>query len=193
MRPILLVPDAGPLFSLAAADLLPVLLKAELVVTDIVKQETFDRGRLPGASPEAIALGAFFAKHAQQIRIQETTIGTLLAVARRADPKAQLPNAGELSIQSFLISLRSVDPEVRALVLFEDAWFVRSVMVLPSNCTLISTSAFLANLERAGLIESAFAAERRIRELRPTFNAKVTTIERAKPTGKGRRRMGSDT
>jgi len=189
LKPVLLIPDAGPLFSLAAADLLPVLLKAQLVVTDVVKQETFDRGRLPGASPEAIALHAFFARHAKQIRIQDTAVGSLFRVAQRADPKVKLPNAGELSIQSFLISLRSAAPDVRALVLFEDAWFVRTAMALPPNCTLISTSAFLLNLERTGVIESASAAERRIRELRRTFHAKLTTIERATPTRKKRKRQ----
>lgn len=180
MTPVLLVPDAGPLFSLAAADLLHVLLKAQLVVTDVVKQETFDRGALPGASPEAITLRRFFVNHARQIQVRETTIGALFKLAQRLDPTIALRDAGELSIQSLLISLRAEAPGVRALVLFEDAWFIRHAMMLPPNCTLISTSAFLVNLERSGLIESAALAQSRIRALRPTFSDTIRKDDRSK-------------
>ena len=187
MRPPLLVPDAGPLFSLAAAELLHVLLRARLVVTDIVKEETFDRGRLSGASVEAIALHAFFIEHAQDIHIQETSVGRLLGLARRVDPVTRVSNMGELSIQSLLIDLRASDHAARALVLFEDAWFIRNAVALPKNCTLISTSAFLVNLQAAGLISSAADAAARIRRLRPTSSSEVATIDRAqrrRPTRK---------
>lgn len=180
MRPALLVPDAGPLFSLAAADLLHVLLRTQLVVTDIVKEETFDRGKLKGASVEAVALRAFFVKHAKVIHIQETNVGRLLKLARRADPTAKVPNIGELSIQSLLIELRASNPAARAIVLFEDAWFIRHAIALPKNCTLISTSAFLVNLEVAGLIPSAAEAAARIRGQRPTFSSEAATINRVR-------------
>ncbi len=188
MTAVLLVPDAGPLFSLAAADLLPVLLRTQLVVTDVVKQETFDRGALSSASPEAVALHDFYVKHTRRIEVRATTVGNLLKLARRTDPKAKLRNAGELSIQSLLISLRSEAGGARILVLFEDAWFVRNALALPPNCTLISTSAFLRNLERSGLIKSAAAAESRIRELRPTFGGAIGRIVRATPRSAKRTR-----
>lgn len=55
----LLIADAGPLFSLAAGDLLGALEHFTLTVTDVVKEETFDRGLLPHCSAEAQRLLAF--------------------------------------------------------------------------------------------------------------------------------------
>jgi len=187
VRPLLLIPDAGPLFSLAAAELLHVLLHTQLVVTDIVKEETFDRGKLSGASVEAITLRAFFVKHTKDIHIQETNVGRLLKLARRVDPSTKVPNIGELSIQSLLIDLRASNPAARALVLFEDAWFIRNAVAMPRNCTLISTSAFLVNLQLAGLIPSAAEAAARIRGLRPTFSSEIATIDRAHVNKPGRK------
>lgn len=176
MKTVLLVPDAGPLFSFAAADLLGVLLRATLVVTDVVKQETIDRGALEGASVEAKRLFDFYNTNARAIEVRRTTIGHLLSIARQADAHATARNLGELSIQSLLIELRHAEPHVHALVVFEDAWFSRHASSMPPNCTLLSTNALLLALEREGLIPSAREAEAAIRTLRPTYEARVKRI-----------------
>lgn len=49
----LLIPDSGPLFSLAAANLLPLLAKFSVGITDVVRTEKIDRGLSAGASIEA--------------------------------------------------------------------------------------------------------------------------------------------
>jgi len=167
--------------------LLDVLLRTRLVVTDIVKQETFDRGALPGASIEARRLFMFYEAHAEAIDVRSTTLGRLLELARRTDLEAPSRHLGELSIQSLLIDLRASDPATKAVVLFEDAWFIRQAMILPPNCTLVSTNALLRNLERAGLIPSAAEAEARIRRLRPTYNAAVERLKRADTPTRPRR------
>jgi hypothetical protein len=59
----LLLPDAGPLFSFAAGELLDMLLEFELVISDVVKMETIDRSKLGSASFESISLSEFYAKH----------------------------------------------------------------------------------------------------------------------------------
>jgi hypothetical protein len=159
----LLIPDAGPLFSLAAADVLAALLHFSLVITDVVKTETIDKGALAGASAEAVKLHAFYQAHRARIEIRQTQFGSLLAAARRGDPRAKIRNAGELSIQSLLIELGEEPERWEAVVLFEDAWFVRHAVSLPPNCRLVGTTAFLHILEELGLIDSAEKALERVR------------------------------
>lgn len=157
----LLLPDAGPLFSLAAGELLEVLLNFELVISDVVKQETIDRGAGKCASFEAISLADFYARHQQFIHIEPTQIGHLAGnVTKR--------HAGELSIQSLLIN---ATPGTTATILFEDKWFIRNRHSFPLSCVLMTTAAFLDLLEEAGLIVSAKQAERNIRLRRPYFPA----------------------
>src|SRR5688572_5402475 len=102
----ILIPDAGPLFSLAAADILAVLLSFRIAITDVVKQESIDKGSLPRASIEAKRLWSFYQANSGSIELRETQFGKLLAQARAADPSIRVRNAGELSIQSLLIELR---------------------------------------------------------------------------------------
>lgn len=80
----LLLPDAGPLFSLAAGELLEVLLNFELVISDVVKQETIDRGAGKCASFEAISLADFYSRHQQFIHIEPTQIGHLAGMSQSA-------------------------------------------------------------------------------------------------------------
>ena len=56
----ILIPDAGPLFSLAAGNLLGLLAPFRVGITDIVREETIDRGLLPAASTEAKRLLAYY-------------------------------------------------------------------------------------------------------------------------------------
>jgi hypothetical protein len=162
----ILIADAGPLFSLAAANILPALLHFPLSITDVVKGETIDKGRLRGASPEAVALHRFYQEHRARIEIRETQFGVLLAAAKRGNPKAKTRNAGELSIQSLLIELSQGPGTWEAAVLFEDAWFTRHAVSFPPHCRLIGTTAFLRILEALGLIPSTQDALARIRQRR---------------------------
>jgi hypothetical protein len=162
----LIIADAGPLFSLAAADALPALLHFPLVITDVVKSETIDKGRIAGASPEAVKLYSFYQKNQASIKIRETQFGALLAAAKRGSSRTKVRNVGELSIQSLLIELAEEPGRWEAAVLFEDAWFIRHAASFPRNCRLIGTTAFLRILERLDLIESAREALARIRRQR---------------------------
>jgi hypothetical protein len=163
----LVIPDAGPLFSLAAAEVLPALLHFQLIITDVVKGETIDKGQNRGASFEALELYSFYQAHQAKIAIRQTQFGELLAAAKRNDPGRKIRNAGELSIQSLLIELAEEPEHWEAAILFEDSWFVRHAVNFPPNCRLIGTTAFLSILEKLGLIESGREALQRIRQRRP--------------------------
>ena len=171
----LLIADAGPLFSLAAGDLLWVLERFSFAVTDVVKEESFDKGRLSSCSPEAERLLAFYNEHAPDIRVIPTQVGAQLAALRKLNARYTPPrNLGELSIQSYLIALRLEQPDANPVVLFEDGWFTRNAASLPLG-TLMSTQAFLLNLQKLRIISSAEAARAAIALARP--NASLLVYE----------------
>ena len=166
MRSVL-IPDSGPLFSLAAGDLLGLLLKFRSVITDVVKAETIDCGALPGASTEAARLHQFYASNEKVLQIRPTQVGHGIRQLRQTSPNAPLPpNAGELSIQSLLIEL-NVFKGPKPIVLFEDSWFLRNAAALHGSCVLLSTEAFLVNAQNLGIIPSAEEARVAISNLRP--------------------------
>ena len=155
----LLILDAGPLFSLAAGGLLYTLLDFRVAITDVVKEETIERGLRTKPSVEAKALLRFYKKHATGIEIFKTQVGTDLRAARAMNAKFKAPaNLGELSIQSLLIRLQLLPGEPAPVVIFEDGWFLRNAPGLPKPYMLISTQAFLVNLQHLGKIKSASKA-----------------------------------
>ncbi len=168
----LLIPDAGPLFSLAACDCLRLLLHFRCAITDVVWRETAGRGgSAPGlASVEAQAIAAFLLAH-PEIEVRETQLGQLIAKAAATKESGKFRNLGELSIHSLLIELRSAVPAVNAVVLFEDHWFSHRLAHFPNSVTFIGTAAFLLAAQTLGHLPSAEAAMADIRRSRPTLSA----------------------
>lgn len=178
----LLIPDAGPLFSLAAGNLLHLLLKFRLGLTDVVCTETVHRGLAPNASIEARNLLAFYNAHAQHIETFATQVGAAIAKLRAQDPHYPTPpNLGELSIQSLLIDLQLQSPKTRPVILFEDTWFLRNAVALPKTCVLLSTQAFLEYAAEKAWIASAAQARQQIARARPTAWAASVQIAPAEP------------
>ncbi len=164
----LLIPDSGPLFSLAAGGLLDLLLHFTVGITDVVKSETIDRGSSAKASAEARSLHAFFQTHLSRIQLLPTQVGRDVQALRAGRSNYKPPrNLGELSIQSLLIDLQLRGVRPPPVVLFEDGWFLRNAPSLARLCVLLSTQAFLVNAERLGLIDSAAAASEAIHACRP--------------------------
>ena len=165
----LLVPDAGPLFSLGSAGLLPLLANFRLGVTDVVRDEAIRQGHLPTASAQAQSLLAYFDQNAATIEIFTTQVGTDLAALRALDPSYRVPrNLGELSIQSLLIHLQMQAPGSHPVILFEDSWFLHNTASLTKPCTLLSTQAFLEYAQEKRWIASAAQARRNIETGRST-------------------------
>lgn len=164
----ILIPDAGPLFSLAAGDLLHLLSRFRVGISDIVREETIDRGLLPNASLEAQRLLDYYNANLANIQTFTTQVGTAIKAKRAVDPDYQTPrNVGELSVQSLLIDLQLSRTEEAPVVLFEDAWFINNAPGLTKPCILLSTEAFLEYAQSKGWIESAEQARQSIIQKRP--------------------------
>lgn len=179
----LLIPDSGPLFSLAAGNLLFLLAHFNIGITDVVRDETINRGNRADASAEAQLLLAYYNQNAS-IQTFPTQVGADLAALGAGNPAYRMPhNIGELSIQSLLISLQMSNPGSNPVILFEDHWFLHNGLMLTKPCTLLSTQAFLEYAESKKWIPSAEQARQAILQSRPGAYAASQTILNAPDPG----------
>jgi hypothetical protein len=116
----------------------------------------------------------FLHKHAGRVEVIPTTVGSyaLPDLRRKMDagePVTMPRDLGELSITSFVISLRTENPGDPMLVLIEDDWFIANTYAMPGNVHLLSTAAFLDGLEKERLLPSAAALRMKIQQQRPNF------------------------
>jgi hypothetical protein len=155
-KEIALLPDAGPLITLAYADALDVLRKpgwavmlVDMVLHEVTRNQTPTSGKITSwvaATQTAILPTKTFA-HFQQA-------STGVAAARKN-------NLGELAIQETMSDFALMTPPKRGVFLFEDHKIARATFMLPDTCQKVSTRAFLIFLEQKGLIRSAAEIERR--------------------------------
>ena len=192
-RITIVIPDAGPLISLAMGDALHLLLDLQpgvrLVLTDFVYFEAtvFADRFLDGAQ-----IARFIKKNKSTIEVVATTIGEFaiptIREKLRKDPDAPWPNdLGELSISSFLTTSKDFNPGEPTLVLIEDDWFTANSYAVPGNVHLLSTSAFLNGLEAEGVIESASAIRKMIQSKRPGFKIQFEVDKEASKIPEGTR------
>jgi hypothetical protein len=179
------LPDTGPLISLALGDALDLLLlvasDVRIVLTDVVEYEATHRAH---DLPDAKAIVSFLQAHAGQVEVMPTTIGSIaLADLRRkakvGSPAALPKDLGELSITNFVMSLRTSNPGDPMLVIIEDDWFAENAYAVPGNVHLLSTSAWLDGLESLGLIASAAAVRSKIQARRPNFRGEFVVDQPA--------------
>lgn len=147
---ITLLPDAGPLITLAYANALNVLFKPgwRVAVVDMVLHEV-TRSQTPTSQK--------LAKWAAQDNVDIITTQTLAAHLKNPLGKAHL---GEQAIQETLNKFALSETPRNAVLLFEDHAIARNSFFVPSGCQKVSTRAFLMFLEQKGWIESASAIER---------------------------------
>jgi hypothetical protein len=169
------IPDAGPLISLAMGDALDLLLllsaDVRLILTDVVNYEATHRSE---DLDDAKTLKDFLAFNADRIEIESTFFGKLaledLERKKTRGQSATLPrDAGEISISSLILGLRTFNPGDPTLVLMEDSWFEAMIYSLPGNVHLLSTSAWLDGLQDLGLIQSAAEIRQRIQAKKPSI------------------------
>lgn len=155
--PAVLLPDAGPLITLAYADALELLFKPgwPVVLVDMVLHEV-TRNPTPTSAKLAqwAAAGPVTVRATRTFRHHQQTLATEAAAARTA-------NLGELAIQETMNELALEQPRQTGVFLFEDHKIARASFLLPANCRKISTRAFLLFLEQQGWLESATDIERR--------------------------------
>ena len=152
-----LLPDAGPLITLAYADALDVLFKPDWSVelVDMVLHEV-TRNQTP--TSERIAAWA------SQNKLPVLSTKTYQYHQQRASSGEVLQkksNLGELAIQEAMNDFALTMPPRTGVFLFEDHKIARASFLLPDNCRKVTTRAFLIFLEQRGWLESAAEIERR--------------------------------
>ena len=156
-EPAVLLPDAGPLITLAYADALDLLSKPgwPIMLVDMVLHEV-----TRNQTPTSQKLARWVEGNKVEIRTTRTfqhyqqTLAAGAATARKS-------NLGELAIQETMNDFALDQPQKTGIFLFEDHKIARASFFVPDNCRKISTRAFLLFLEQKGLLESAAEIERR--------------------------------
>jgi hypothetical protein len=148
---IALLPNAGPLITLAYADALDVLFKPgwKVAVVDMVLHEVT---RSP--TPTSHKLAQWAAQPAIRIIATQTLAAHLKNPVRK-------PHLGEQAIQETMNQFALQEPPQNAVLLFEDHAISKTSFFVPPGCQKISTRAFLIFLEQKGWMESTSAIERR--------------------------------
>lgn len=190
----IVIPDTGPLISLAKADALDCLLafddSVRLVITDYVEYEA-TRNRDIHSDGQTIA--QFIMNNAGRIEIQATTLGTLYKQHERirelikADPSlapsfAGVPmdepsNPGEMTIVEYARSLIAEPPGEPVLVLAEDEFFFRDDAIVSTNVHILSTHSFVEELEKLSKIPSAESIWAKIVRERPDVHDELVDRE----------------
>lgn len=157
----ILVPDAGPLITLAYAGRLDLLQQPgwpvhvmDMVLHELTRNQT----------PTSEAIGAFVKEQALTVvttqvwrRYQQRL--TDAAAGHGLPPRKA--GLGELAIQEYMTRLGLEEPAVSAVFLFEDYKIARASFHLPDSVRRVSTRAYLYFLEERGWIASAEEIERR--------------------------------
>ncbi len=151
---IALLPDAGPLITLAYADALDALLLPgwQVRVVDMVQHEV-TRNQTPTSKK--------LAKWLNRKSVQIVSTLTFGLHAQTASESARKANLGELAIQEAINQMALARPPQRAVLLFEDHRIASANFYVPDDCLKVSTRAFLAFLQDKGWIDSASDIERR--------------------------------
>jgi hypothetical protein len=154
---VVLLPDAGPLITLAYADALDLLFKPDwpIVLVDMVLHEV-TRNQTPTSEKLAqwAAAGQVSMRTTRTFQHHQQRLAANPAAARTA-------NLGELAIQETMNDFALGQPQQTGVFLFEDHKQARASFLLPDNCRKISTRAYLLFLEQQGWLVSATDIERR--------------------------------
>jgi hypothetical protein len=153
--PVVLLPDAGPLITLAYADSLDLLFKPRwpVMVVDMVLHEV-----TRNQTPTSEKLGRWVESNKLPVVPTKTFQHYRQTQAVAAQRKS---NLGELAIQETMNGFALEQPPKTGVFLFEDHKNARASFFLPDNCRKVSTRAFLIFLEDNGWIDSAAEIERR--------------------------------
>lgn len=164
-KEIALLPDAGPLITLAYADALDILLKPgwTVMLVDMVLHEV-TRNQTPTSSKLAGWVAA------TQIAVLPTRTFAHFGQAS-AGGAARKSDLGELAIQETMSDFALMTPPKSGVFLFEDHKIARASFLVPDTCQKVSTRAFLVFLEQKGLIRSAAEIERRAVQAGRVFSA----------------------
>lgn len=155
-NPPILLPDSGPLITLAYANALDLMFKPgwDVSIVDMVLHEVTRNN-----TPTSHRIESWV--HNKKLTVLDTRIYTrYCAQMAQVGTKPNKSNLGELAIQEVMNEFALDVPQRKGVFLFEDHKIARSSFVLPDNCKKVSTRAFLIFLEQGGFIDSASEIER---------------------------------
>jgi predicted nucleic acid-binding protein len=151
----LIVTDASPLITLAAADALDCLTRLNLpvLIPDMVYAEVAEDLAKLGAD----RIVAWIRRHDEQVSIAVTNIFAEFEALRSMNPATRSHGRGEAAALEVLQAEIAANPDLEAVLLFEDKDIAqrRFVQLLPERVGSISTGDLLRELEQARLIQSA--------------------------------------
>ena len=154
---VVLLPDAGPLITLAYADSLDLLFRPgwSVALVDRVLHEV-TRNQTP--TSEKLARWA----ETHKLPVLPTRISQRFQQNLSANVVApRKSNLGELAIQEAMNDFALELPPKTGVFLFEDHKIARASFLVPDNCRKVSTRAFLLFLEQKGWLASATEIERK--------------------------------
>jgi len=154
---IVLLPDAGPLITLAYADALDVLFKPgwRVALVDMVLHEV-----TRNQTPTSGKLAQWVNRHQLTVLATQTCAQYCQEITQPDISPQRKANMGELAVQETINQFALQQPPQTAVFLFEDHRIARVSFFLPESCQKISTRAFLMFLEQKSWIASASAIER---------------------------------
>jgi len=155
-RTIILLPDAGPLITLAYAHALDVVFKpgwpvhiVDMVLYELTRHQT----------PTSKAIAEWVERNSIPV-VPTKTFKHFQRVPAAGNEPRRKANLGELAIQETMNEFALNDPSPICVFLFEDHKIARASFLLPDNCRKVSTRAFLIFLEQQGWLASAADVER---------------------------------
>ena len=152
-----MLPDAGPLITLAYADALDVLFKPgwRVAVVDMVLLEV-----TRNQTPTSEKLARWVKHHQLTVLATQTCAQYRQEITQLGVSPQRKSNLGELAVQETINQFALQQPPQTAVFLFEDHRIAKPSFFLPVHCQRISTRAFLMFLEQKGWVASASAIER---------------------------------
>jgi hypothetical protein len=161
---IVLLPDAGPLITLAYADALDVLFKPgwSVMLVDMVLHEV-----TRNQTPTSEKLAQWVKSNTLPVQATRTFQHYQRALAATGPRKS---NLGELAIQEAMNDFALEQPPKTGVFLFEDHKIARAGFLVPDNCRKVSTRAFLIFLEQKRWLESATEIERKALQAGRSFS-----------------------
>lgn len=151
----LIVTDASPLITLAIGDALECLSMPGLpiIIPDMVYFEVTQDLAKAGAQDVV----QWVRKHHRQIEIAPTSVFTEFQILTTVNPQTRSRGRGEQAALEVLNAAIAEDPDLEAILFFEDTDIKkrRFVRGLPENVMALSTGDLLYELEAAGRIQSA--------------------------------------
>ena len=153
---VTVLPDAGPLITLAYADALDLLLRPgwTVALVDMVLQEL-----TRSATPTSERIASWVRDN--RLNVFPTKVFEHYKKMSVGGTPIRKSNLGELAIQETMNEFALRDPPRTGVFLFEDHKIARASFLVPDCCRKVSTRAFHLFLEQEKLISSSVEVERR--------------------------------